>query len=336
MREIEGVTVGGVCDLSPALARFTAERFDLALWTTDYRELLAGGGADVVHVLTPPATHDRIVRDCLDHGCHVIVEKPIALSNESFRHLWRIARARGLMLIENHNYRFNEPILEITKAIEAGRIGRVEEIEVRMALGIRSGGRYADENLRHPSHDLPAGVIHEFITHLSYLLLYFMAMEGGGVDAFDLVKAAWRNLGRDELFKYDDLDAVIHGRNVRGRIRFTARQWPECLSVQVRGSDGVASAELFHPVTRVVTRRSVGQHLTPLVNSLSEARSLRRAAFGSVWRKVRNRTAYEGLATFLRLTYEALQNGGAPPVRFEDIDRTSRLVDAMLAEENQL
>jgi predicted dehydrogenase len=73
--------------------------------------------ADVVHVLTPPATHDRIVRDCLARGCHVIVEKPIALSNSGFQDLWKLAVSKNVRLIENHNYRFNGPIQQLEKAI---------------------------------------------------------------------------------------------------------------------------------------------------------------------------------------------------------------------------
>lgn len=333
LRSMASVQVAGVCDLSPALARFTADRFAVEGWFTDYRAMLDQTDATIVHVLTPPATHDRIVRDCLESGRHVIVEKPIALSNEAFRVLWEFATSRDLWLIENHNYRFNTPIERIARAVGAGRIGRVEEVEVRMVLGIRSGGRYADENLPHPSHKLPAGVIHEFITHLTYLLLHFLPDDA--MDRIDSLRAAWRNHGGGELFKYDDLDASVIAGSVHGRIRFSCRQWPDCLAVRVRGTDGVASAELFHPMAQVTTRRAVGQHLTPLANALSEARAKTRSGFGSIWQKIRNRTAYEGLGRFLELTYEALRTDGEPPVTFQHMDQTSRLIDAMLATENR-
>jgi predicted dehydrogenase len=334
LRTIAGVRVGGICDLSPALARFTAERFGMTAWFTDYREMLAKTKPGIVHVLTPPATHDRIVRDCLAAGCHVIVEKPVALSRSEFMELWQEADSRGLRLVENHNYRFNEPVVRLEQTVREGRIGKVEEVEVRIALNIRSGGRYADENLPHPSHRLPAGIIHEFITHLAYLLLHFLP---DGYEAeIDSVRARWRNHGGGDLFKYDDLDAVILAGTTHGRLRFTCRQWPDNFTVTLRGSDGVASAELFHPMCQVTTRRGVGQHLTPLVNGLTGARTLAGAGFGSIWSKIRNRGAYEGLSRFLELTYTALQNGQDPPVSFPQMDGTSRLVDQLLAEENRI
>src|SRR5687768_3781248 len=70
-----------VCDLSPSLAAYACRRFGPAQPFTDYRRMLAEIKPDVVHVLTPAHTHDRIIRDCLEAGAHVIAEKPIALTH---------------------------------------------------------------------------------------------------------------------------------------------------------------------------------------------------------------------------------------------------------------
>ncbi len=334
LRGIRGVEIVGVCDLSPALAQFTADRFAVPSWFTNYHEMLECSDVDVVHVLTPPATHDRIVRDCLDSGKHVIVEKPIALSHAAFCELWDYAATRNLQLIENHNYRFNEPIQQIERAITTGQIGTVEEVEVRINVNIRGGGRYSDRNLPHPSHQLPAGIIHEFITHFSYMLLNFMPP--ASIDNINTIRAAWRNHGGGNLFKYDDLDATILAGSTHGRLRFSCHQWPDCFSVQIRGSDGVATAELFHPTCQVTKHRPVGQHLTPLVNSLAGARTMTQSGFGSIWRKIRNHGAYEGLSRFLELTYDSLCTNKEPPVTYQQMNETSRLVDALLALENRI
>lgn len=333
LRSIQGVEVRAICDLSPALARFAAERFNIRDCFIDYHEMLDKTEAEVVHILTPPATHEQIVHDCLAAGRHVVVEKPIALSNHVFKNLWQQAASRNLMLIENHNYRFNTPICKLQEIVSSDGIGTVQEVEVRMVLNIRKGGRYADENLPHPSHRLPAGIIHEFISHLSYLLLQFLPH----VDSspFDSVSAAWRNVGGGELFVYDDLDAQISSGSAIGRIRFSCHQWPDTFTVQVRGTNGMATAELFHPKFERIVPRSGGQHLTPLINASTTAWSSLSSGFGSLWQKVRNRSAYEGLGQFLNLTYRSLQSNTSPPVSYSDMDNTSRLIDAMLAEENR-
>ncbi|HSV16535.1 MAG TPA: Gfo/Idh/MocA family oxidoreductase, partial [Tepidisphaeraceae bacterium] len=238
----------GVCDLSPSMANFAAEEFGADGAFTDYAKMLADAKPDVVHILTPPHTHARLVADCLDRGAHVIVEKPVAPTHDEFLSLWERSQRTGRRLIEDHNYRFNEPILAIEKLLADGKLGDVREVEVRMALAVRDkGSRYMDQSLPHPSHRLPCGIIHEFITHLCYLALRFMPKDA----AFDRVAAAWSKHGSDALFKFDDLDATVITGDVHARLRFTSHAAPDCFAVTVRGSKGYAETDLFQPHLRV-------------------------------------------------------------------------------------
>lgn len=320
--------LAGVCDLSPALARYAADRFGAEGSYTDSRRMLERARPDVVHVLTPPHTHVALVTDCLAYGAHVIVEKPIAPTPAEFEDLWATSQRLGKVLIENHNYRFNRPIQRMLAIVEAGEIGSVREVEVRMNLGIRgAGGRYADRNLPHPSHRMPAGVIHEFITHLSYLLLLFLP-------DFEDVSAAWSNIGKadeGDVFKFDDLDARITGQGgSRGRIRFSCHQWPDCFTVTVRGSAGVLETDLFQPHLRRVVARPVGSQLTPLMNQWCNGWTLAGASVSGFWAKLLQKTPYEGLSTFLDLAYGSIAREQEPPVTYDDMDRAIRLIDAMV------
>jgi predicted dehydrogenase len=324
------ITLAAVCDLSPSLAKYAVARFGAQHAFTDSAQMLAEAKPDVVHVLTPPHTHAKLVTDSLNSGAHVIVEKPVAPSNREFRDLWSLAQSRDRRIIEDHNYRFNEPVLAIEKLVADGTLGDVREVDVRMALGVRKpGGRYMDENLPHPSHRMPAGVIHEFITHLCYLALRFLP-------SFDRVAAAWSKHGSDALFKHDDLDALVIGGAVHARIRFTSHASPDCFTVTVRGTRGWAETDLFQPNVRVVVPRKGGQQLSPLVNQWVNGVGLMSASLSGFRNKVLQKTPYEGLRTFLDRTYTALRSGSEPPVTYEDMDRASRLVDALLDESNRV
>ena len=314
----------GVCDLSPSLARYAATRFDAGAAFTDYAEMLTTARPEVVHVLTPPHTHVAILRDCLMAGAHVIGEKPVAPTLEDFETLWSLSRARGRRLIEDHNYRFNRPILRIEEALRAGRLGEVRELEVRMCLAIREkGGRYADENLPHPSHRLPAGALHEFLTHLCYLALRF-------VPTWDAVHATWSKCGGGSLFAFDDLDALVLSGPTHARLRFSSTQSPDCFTVTVRGTRGWAEADLFQHSLSIVEPRRVGQQLSPLANQAIRGVALAGAAVAGLWNKVMQVTPYEGLATFLDRTYAALVTGEDPPVGYDDMRGAAALIDALL------
>ncbi|MEX0653281.1 MAG: Gfo/Idh/MocA family oxidoreductase [Phycisphaeraceae bacterium] len=323
----------GVCDLSRMMAVYTAERFHIAEAFTDYRDMLDRTRPDVVHVLTPPATHERIVRDALDAGAHVIVEKPVAPTHAGFRDLWQHARQRGRLLIEDHNYRFNEPVQRLRSLFDRGVLGPVREVELRMTLAIRQPGhRYADCNLPHGSHQLPAGILHEFLTHLCYLLLHLMP-DDTRTEPVESVKAIWSNHGADELFRYDDLDAIVDRGACHGRLRFSCHTGPDAFGIIVRGERGWAEADLFHPSLRVVRPRPGGPHLAPVVNGIAGGWALMQAGPRHLVRKVLGRgSAYEGLHHFVEQTYDALARGTEPPVTFNDMDAASRLLEALLRE----
>ena len=335
----------GIFDLSPAAVNYAVETYGTgqlangqpdgqapATAYTDYAQMLAAARPDVVHILTPPQTHQTIATDCLKAGAHVICEKPVATTYQDFQDLWKISQACERHLIEDQNYRFNGPVRAIRELIDDGTLGAVQEVEIRMALDLRSGGRYADENLPSPIHQMPAGVIHDFITHLSYLLLSFLPE----TTDFDRVSAAWSNHGGGDLFKYDDLDALVIGQQVHGRIRFSSYTSPDCFSITVRGDRGYAETDLFQPYLRCVVPRSGGKQLSPLVNHFANGWELMNASARNFRRKIMQKTPYEGLHYLLGETYSALSAGEQPPIGFDDMARTSQLVEALLAPENRL
>ncbi len=289
-------------------------------------QMLAEAKPDVVHVLTPPHTHARLVSDALQCRARMWSSKSrfAAWTHREFRELWSLAESRGRRIVEDHNYRFNEPVQAIERLVREGELGDVREVDVRMALAIRTpGGRYMDSSLPHPSHRLPAGVIHEFITHLCYLTLRFLP-------SFERVTAAWSKHGDDTVFKYDDLDALVIGGAVHARIRFTSHAAPDCFTLTVRGTRGWVETDLFQPHLRVVVPRKGGQQLSPLVNQFANGAGLVSASFRGFRNKVLQKTPYEGLRTFLDQTYDALRTGKEPPVTFDDMDRAGRLIEAML------
>jgi len=322
------VQLVGLCDLSPALVAYAVKRFGARRGYIDYQQMLSHSRPDVVHVLTPGHTHGLIVRACLEAGAHVIVEKPIAANHAEFMGMWECAQKRDKLLIEDHNYRFNKPFLRLERLVAEGRVGDVEDVEVRMAQPVRApDSRYNDPNMPHPSHQAPCGVVNEYITHLAYLALRFLPR-------VDEITARWRNHGGGKLFKYDDLDATILGGTVHARLRFSARLGPDAFAVTVRGTRGWAETEFYQPYLRLVVPRGFGP-FSSLVDHLANGVGFVRSAFVNFKNKTLQRNTYEGLHRFLKGTYASLRGAWPPPVTFDDMDQTIRLIDALVAERNR-
>ncbi|HET8622238.1 MAG TPA: Gfo/Idh/MocA family oxidoreductase, partial [Gemmatimonadales bacterium] len=75
-----GAEVVGIADPDAARARVQAERFKVPQIFAGLTEMMAAARPDVVHILTPPATHASLAVEALDGGAHVYVEKPMAVT----------------------------------------------------------------------------------------------------------------------------------------------------------------------------------------------------------------------------------------------------------------
>lgn len=328
--------LAAVCDLSAAAASYAARTFGADDAFTDLEVLLAKVEPDVVHVLTPPATHLALATRCLEARAHVLCEKPITATRPELDTLLATAQRTGRRIMESQNYRFNGAIVEILAAIARGELGVVREVEIRIALPVTDPhGRFADPNLPNPIHRMPAGVIHDFTTHFTSLL----GALAPGID-FRQVAAAWNRHGDDPSFRYDDLDALLIGDGpdgaVHARLRFDARTFPDAFTVVVRGSEGTAETDLFQPYLRVVRPRPGGSKLSPIVNHVVNGLSMARSGVRNLGQRLVQQGQYEGLHRMLDLAYTALATGGPLPVTEDDMRWASALVDRLLSPEAAL
>lgn len=88
------------------------------------KDMLAAG-LDVVHVCTPHFLHKEHVVACLNAGCHVLTEKPIAISMEESREMLEAARRSGRQLGVIFQNRYIEGVQEVRRLIKAGELGEI-------------------------------------------------------------------------------------------------------------------------------------------------------------------------------------------------------------------
>ena len=114
-----------ICDQDPARLAEAAQRYGVANTFTDYRQMLQQPGLQAVSVALPNFLHAPVALAALEAGKHVLCEKPLALNAEQAEQMVRAARARGLTLMVNFNYRFDEAAWMVHNAVEAGALGDI-------------------------------------------------------------------------------------------------------------------------------------------------------------------------------------------------------------------
>lgn len=95
---------------------------------TDYQQMIKECQPDLVAIATDSGSHAEIGLFCLQNGCNVIIEKPIAMSIHDAQQLIDTAKAHNKVLCACHQNRFNKSIQKIRAALEAGRFGKISHI----------------------------------------------------------------------------------------------------------------------------------------------------------------------------------------------------------------
>lgn len=93
--------------------------------TDSLEEVLRLPSVQAVAVATPAVTHHAVVRQCLEAGKDVFVEKPLALTAEQGRALVDLARRKSRVLMVGHILLYHPAIARLRQLIQEGTLGRV-------------------------------------------------------------------------------------------------------------------------------------------------------------------------------------------------------------------
>lgn len=311
-----------LCDRSHAMADAAARHFGLAApLFTDAEAMLAEIRPDIVHVLTPPQSHDALVRAALAAGAHVVCEKPMTGSASETAALIAAAEAAGKVLVESRNLLWNDPVIELLAMVRAGKLGAVRECDILLSLDFLAGP-FGDPNLT-GGVGLPGGAVHDFLPHLVYL---FQALTGAG--QADRVMGEYSNRSGNPRAGYDFCDVLLCAGEVRGRLRVATDVEPAAFRVTLRGSAGSVETDLYNPFLRFEGAPDTGKRY-PL-GQMRAGAALMRAGAANLKNKIGQHGTTHGLQRMLAAVYAAIREGRAPPITAEQMLATAKLTDQIL------
>ena len=104
----------GVADPDPDRGQLATEQFGCR-WFGNYRDMLSE--VEAVCIAVPTLLHHSVGLACLDSGVHVLIEKPIAASQDEATSLIDAASRAGRLLQVGHIERFNPAFRELLKVV---------------------------------------------------------------------------------------------------------------------------------------------------------------------------------------------------------------------------
>jgi phthalate 4,5-cis-dihydrodiol dehydrogenase len=121
------VALVAAADTRPeARARFAADFQAKAYETVE--ELCANPGVETIYVATPHQFHARHAVLAAQHGKHLLVEKPLALTLDECTAITEAAGRAHVRLVVGHSHSFDAPVARLRALIDSGAFGAVRMI----------------------------------------------------------------------------------------------------------------------------------------------------------------------------------------------------------------
>lgn len=123
----EEVEIVALCDIVEQEALRFQTIFGLpgAAVFTDYRKLLAKIRPDIVHIATPNPLHCEMTVAALEAGCHVLCEKPMAVTKAECEKMIAAAKKADRKLSIGYQWRYRPEALYIKALCDAGKLGDI-------------------------------------------------------------------------------------------------------------------------------------------------------------------------------------------------------------------
>jgi predicted dehydrogenase len=136
-------------DRAAALAEKTGARI-----CKDHQEAISGSDVQAVSVCTPVCDHPKVTLFAIEQGCHVLVEKPIALTDTEAREMIQAAADKGVQLAVSYQYRSFSRYQHYRRLFQSGELGEpifarftdIREVRPKLAMHRKSqnGGPLID------------------------------------------------------------------------------------------------------------------------------------------------------------------------------------------------
>jgi predicted dehydrogenase len=306
LRQLPQVEVAGACDLSRECREVFAARWQVPTYI-DIDELLSAAQPDVVHVLTPPATHAALAIQLLEAGVHVLVEKPMALTVAEADAMLATARRTGRVLTTDHNRWFDPVVQQARSLFDSGQLGSLVGVEVFQGAAAGEADAPAGQ-AAHWSVELPGGILHNLAPHPVYLLRGFV----GAVEDLHVV-------ARAESGRLREVRAIIRGERALGGLTISLQARPFMNRLTLYGTAMTAEVNLNNMTLIVRRERRVPKMVGKVLPNIDEAFQLVRATVINTIEFIRGRQRYyPGMGIHFRALYDALAKGQPPPVSAEE------------------
>jgi len=213
--ENQDAEVVAICDIKREACEDTAERWDVAknALFDDYETMLENVELDAVDICTPNAYHKPAAIAGFEAGCHVLVEKPVAISADQCRAMIEAGKQADRLLMVGQVVRFSVEGKTLRTWVDAGLVGDIYwgHCSYLRSRGVPGHGQFID------AEAAGGGPCYDVGVHVLDLALWLMDFpEPVSVSAATYLELA----DKPSLMKHDPAKYTVPEDMAAGLIRF--------------------------------------------------------------------------------------------------------------------
>jgi len=299
-----GSEIVGVVDRDLGRARAQAMLFGVPHSFETLPELLALK-PDVVHVLTPPESHTRLVAQALESGAHVYVEKPMAVHVNDCDAMIAIAAGADRQLCVGHCYNYIPVIVQAQELIASGAAGEVVQVAAAYNYDVSRNPTFGKG---HWSNELPGGLAEDLAVHLVSLLIRLLGEP-------QRTSAMSRSASQVSGAKSEDVRAVVECARGLGTLSVSLRGRPDMLLLDIWCTRMLLRLNVSSMSLTVYRQLPVSQKLARGLANLDAATQLVGGTLTATWRLLRGKLDGSfGITPCIHAFYDALAAGKPSPI----------------------
>jgi predicted dehydrogenase len=206
-----------VCDVIPQKAIELADKFNATPYFS-VSDLLQNERPDIVSVCSPNGCHAAHTIEALNHGSHILCEKPMSISVSDGKKMIECAERTGKKIYVVKQNRYNPPVLAIKKLINENKLGTLFGFQMNCFWN-RPADYYRQASWR-GSLAQDGGILFTQFSHFIDLLYWFL----GDVEKV----AGWRrNDMHQGIIEFEDSGmAMIEMKNgATGTINYSINSY---------------------------------------------------------------------------------------------------------------
>lgn len=324
-RDYPGSKIVGVVDKDENNAKKCSGKYNIQNSFSRIEELVEFEKPDVIHILTPPDTHFPLAKEAIHLGCHVLVEKPMALNLEEARKLFEYAQEHGVLLCTMHNHFFDPCMLKARELIKTGLAGKIVNVESYYGLNTRIDAfrKYPSPNVLPWIYLMPGGVFHDFIAHPLYVMLPYVGVP-------QTIQVMEKSFGELPQNMSDELRIIVKGDQAFGVLTFSFAAKPHQHFVKIYGTKMMIHVNFdtmtttCHPVSHLPKAAQKATY------NLSESWQLFTDTMSNIWNFGRGKLRpYQGMKVMIHRFYDAINGKGEIPVSREDALKVIETMDVI-------